>query len=102
MPKTVSIAMAAVLYLPATHYAHAQKEVVGMLAMLSLAPDVCSWSDAASPLKIDEQIDVQLKTLGMSAEDWRQIRNAAKASLQADPANCKDAGFRSVYDEAAK
>ena len=80
----------------------AQKEAVAMMAMLSLAPDVCKWTDAASSYKIDELIDTQIKALNLSADEWRDIRNQAKATLLADPANCADPSFRAVYDEAAK
>ena len=95
-------ALALPLAIAATPAMAQQKEAIGMMTMLSQAPDVCKWTDANSTYKLDQLIDTQVKANGISADEWRDISKQAKATLLADPANCADPSFRALFDEATK
>ena len=102
MNRTVVVMLtAAAFMLPRA--GHAQKEAMGPMAQLSVAPDVCKWTNAPSSLKIDQMIDVQIKALSISQAEWLVIREQAKKDLLADPSNCAPDGMiRMMYNEAVK
>lgn len=104
MLKVVTVAVAfTVVSVAVAPGARAQKEAMGMMYEVQMAPKQCGWKDAADGKKLDANIAAQEKALGVSASEKAAMIKAAEADLKGDPSNCAPDGLlRSMYNEMAK
>ena len=83
--------------------ASAQKEAMGMMYEMQIAPKVCGWTDAADPKKLDATVAAQERGLGVSASERAAMLKTAEADLRSDPSNCAADGMvRAMYDGSVK
>lgn len=78
-----------------------EKEQIGLLYGLQMAPAYCKWADVGDSAKLDEKVAEAEKLLGITEADKAKYKKLAEEDLK-KPSVCTDGFARSLYDEAIK
>ena len=76
-----------------------EKDALGLLYAVQLAPKVCGWSDAGSSAAIDSKVSQAEASSPITAAEKSELQASAVAELK-KPRACDQNGFaRYLYDE---
>jgi hypothetical protein len=79
-----------------------EKEELGLLYMLQMAPSVCEWTNAGDSSKLDAKVVETENALGITDAEKADFKTTAEAELR-KAGNCDADGLaRALYDEIIK
>lgn len=105
MARTVMIVMvgALALFWAASPRAMSveEKDALGLLYAVQMAPKACGWNDAGASANIDAKVKQAEATSTITPAEKAELQTAAAADLK-KPGACEQNGFaRYLYDETA-
>jgi len=77
-----------------------EKDALGMLYSIQLAPKICNWSGDLS--KLDAKIADAEKALNVSDEEKAKLTAAAEAEMKKPESCAQDGLVKAMFDDAVK